>query len=53
MKAGEMFTSSNVRNIRPGAGLHTRHYEEVLGKAAACDIVRGTPLAFQLIRPGD
>jgi len=46
MKAGEIFTSKNVRSIRPGYGLHPRHYEEILGKKAACDIERGTPLSW-------
>jgi len=49
VKKGETFTAANVRNIRPAAGLHTRHYEEVLGKVATCDIVRGTPLSWKLV----
>jgi N-acetylneuraminate synthase len=44
IKAGEVFTNRNVRSIRPGYGLHTRHLEEVLGRSASCDIKRGTPL---------
>lgn len=47
MKAGETFTAGNVRSIRPGFGLHPRHYEEVLGRAAACDLGRGTPLRWE------
>jgi pseudaminic acid synthase len=49
MKRGEPFTARNVRSIRPGHGMHTRHLSEVLGKAAACDIERGTPLSWSLI----
>jgi N-acetylneuraminate synthase len=49
MKAGELFTEENIRSIRPGHGLHTRHLEQVLGHAAACDIRRGTPLSRELI----
>ncbi len=49
MKTGEQFTSSNVRSIRPGHGLHTRHLEDVLGRRAALDIKRGTPLKWDLI----
>jgi pseudaminic acid synthase len=49
IKAGEAFTAENVRSIRPGGGLHTRHFEEVLGKKAARDIGRGTPLEWNLI----
>lgn len=49
IKAGEKFTSENVRSIRPGFGLHPVHYHEILGKTATQDVERGTPLSFQLI----
>jgi N-acetylneuraminate synthase len=49
MKAGEMFTEENVRSIRPGYGLHPRHLNDVLGRRAARDIKRGTPLSWELI----
>ena len=44
MKKGDVFSAANVRSIRPALGLHTRHYEEVLGKTASQDIAEGTPL---------
>ncbi|HZS09409.1 MAG TPA: pseudaminic acid synthase [Blastocatellia bacterium] len=47
IKAGEKFTSENVRSIRPGHGLHPRHLTEVIGRRASCDIARGTPLAWE------
>ena len=50
MKCGETFTEQNVRSIRPGHGLHTRHLREVLGKPAAREIQRGTPLSWDLVR---
>jgi pseudaminic acid synthase len=49
IKAGEIFTLQNVRSIRPGYGLHTRHLEEVIGRRAVCDIERGTPLSWNLV----
>jgi N-acetylneuraminate synthase len=49
MTSGEKFTSANVRSIRPGFGLHTRHLDEVLGKRAVRDIERGTPLSWDLV----
>lgn len=49
MKAGELFTADNVRSIRPGNGLHTRHLEEILGRRAARDLERGMPLSWELI----
>ena len=49
IRAGEMFTERNVRSIRPGHGLHTRHLEEVLGRRATSDIERGSPLTWEMI----
>ncbi len=48
-KTGEVFTTENVRSIRPGYGLHPRHLRDVLGKQARRDIERGTPLSWELI----
>jgi N-acetylneuraminate synthase len=50
--AGEAFSERNVRSIRPAGGLHTRHYEEILGRRAACEITRGTPLSWELVEAG-
>jgi N-acetylneuraminate synthase len=49
VKRGELFTEDNVRSIRPGHGLHTRHLPEVLGRQAARDVERGTPLSWDLV----
>lgn len=49
MEQGETFTRENVRSIRPGYGLHTKYYEDILGKKARCGIKRGTPLAWEHI----
>ncbi|MDD3368275.1 MAG: pseudaminic acid synthase [Lachnospiraceae bacterium] len=48
--AGEKLTSDNIRSIRPGNGLHTMYYEQVLGKTAARDLKKGTPLSWEVIR---
>jgi pseudaminic acid synthase len=47
--AGEIFTSQNVRSIRPGYGLPPDNLEWLLGRRAARDISRGTPMQQQLI----
>ena len=47
VKAGEVFTEENVRSIRPGHGLAPKHLPEVLGRRAAEDIGRGTPLGWR------
>jgi pseudaminic acid synthase len=46
IKAGEPFTEENIRSIRPGYGLHPKHYFEVLGKTAKMDLTRGKALTF-------
>ncbi len=50
MKKGELFTAENVRSIRPANGLHPRHLSDVIGRAAADNIERGTPVAWELLR---
>ena len=50
VKQGEKFTAENVRSIRPGYGLLTRHLSEVVGKSATRDVERGTPLSWDLVR---
>ncbi|MDR2888774.1 MAG: pseudaminic acid synthase [Lachnospiraceae bacterium] len=46
MAAGEVLTPENIRSIRPGNGLHTMYYEEVLGKRALKALPKGTPLSW-------
>ncbi len=50
IKAGEQISEENVRSIRPGIGMHTMYYEQVLGMKAVCDIEKGTPLSFDLLK---
>ncbi len=49
MADGEVFTSENVRSIRPANGLHTRCYDEVLGKTSSQPIKAGTALGWELV----
>ncbi len=49
IKRGEMFTPENVRAIRPGFGLPLGRIGDVIGKRAACDVARGTPLGDEQI----
>jgi N-acetylneuraminate synthase len=49
IKAGEAFTEENVRSIRPGHGLAPKFLESVLGRKAARNAARGTPLSWELI----
>lgn len=52
VKQGESFTKRNVRSIRPANGLAPKYFPVVLGKKAARDITRGTPLSWDLISGG-
>ena len=49
MQAGEIITPEHIRSIRPGNGLHTRHYEKIIGKIAKTDVKAGTPLSLNHI----
>lgn len=49
IKAGEEFTHENVRSIRPGYGLETKYIEDIIGKKAAGNIEKGTPMSWKLV----
>jgi N-acetylneuraminate synthase len=49
VRAGEALTRANVRSIRPGHGLAPAHLDAVLGRKAARDLVRGEPLAWDMV----
>jgi pseudaminic acid synthase len=45
IQAGEIFTTENIRVIRPGDGLEPKYWEQILGTKAAKNWKKGTPLA--------
>ena len=49
--AGEELTDRNIRSIRPGFGLSPRYASVVIGRRAACEAKRGTPVTWSLIAP--
>lgn len=49
MQAGDVFSTENVRAIRPGFGLPPKHLEHVTGRRAAHAIKRGTPVSWSLL----
>lgn len=49
MKAGEVFTPENLRSVRPADGLHTRYYEQLLGRRITRDAGLGTPMSWDLV----
>lgn len=49
VRAGETLGPDAVRSIRPGYGLAPKHLPQVLGRPAARDIARGTPLDWSMV----
>lgn len=48
MKAGEVFTPENLRSVRPADGLHTKYYEQLLGRRITRDAKLGTPMTWDM-----
>lgn len=49
MKAGDVFTPENLRSVRSADGLHTKYYEQLLGRRITRDAKKGTPMAWSLV----
>ena len=49
IKAGEKFTSENIRRIRPGFGIKPKHYYDLIGKESRSDIETGTAISWEHI----
>ena len=47
---GDIITHENVRSIRPGFGLHTKHLKDILGKPFLQSVKKGEPLDFNMIK---
>jgi pseudaminic acid synthase len=48
IKAGTKLTDKNVRAIRPGSGLAPKFLGQIIGRAVARDVKRGTPVSWDL-----
>jgi pseudaminic acid synthase len=53
MKKGDKFNEENLKSIRPGNGLHTKYYWDILGKECNQDIEFGTPMSYYLIKSNE
>jgi len=51
MKAGDRFSTENLRVIRPAYGLHPRYYDSLLTKRASMDIEAGVPTTWDMFDP--
>jgi N-acetylneuraminate synthase len=49
MKKGEIFSTENIRSIRPGYGLSPKNIDIILGRKASRDIICGTPLTWEIV----
>jgi len=49
MKTGEVFTTENLKIIRPGYGLPPKYYNQLLGKQIKHDARKGTPVSWNLV----
>ncbi len=50
VKEGDVITTENIRSIRPGYGLHPKHYFNILGKKFTKNITKGEPLNKNMIK---
>lgn len=49
IKEGEVFSDLNVRSVRPGFGLHPKHYKDILGKKAIKNLEKGDRFSLDFI----
>ena len=49
IEAGAELTPANLRSVRPGDGLHTRHYGDLLGRRVREAVSKGTPVRWSLL----
>lgn len=49
IKKGDLFTSKNIKSIRPGFGLHPKHFNTFLGKISGYDLEKGTRLSLKYL----
>lgn len=49
IQKGDVFSSQNLRIVRPAFGLAPKHWERVLGKTARQDLSKGSALAWDML----
>jgi len=49
LRAGDILTLQNLRAIRPGHGLPTKHLDQLLGKKVRQAVKKGTPMSWDLV----
>lgn len=49
IKKDEIFTTENIRSIRPGNGISPKFLKDIVGKKSNADLAKGTPMSFEFI----
>jgi pseudaminic acid synthase len=50
MAEGDIFTEKNIRSVRPGFGLHPKHFNQILGEKANQKLEKGIPMSLDFIK---
>jgi len=50
IKEGEIITKVHIKSIRPGYGLATKYFDDILGCKVINDVCMGTPVSWDLIK---
>ncbi|MGZ3691933.1 MAG: pseudaminic acid synthase [Pseudobdellovibrio sp.] len=50
VKDGDVLNEKNIRCVRPGFGLETKYYEQILGRKVNRDLEKGTPMKLEYLR---
>jgi pseudaminic acid synthase len=50
MKKGEKFSIENIKCIRPGYGVDTKHFDNILRKTAARSVTRGSAFQWSMVK---
>jgi len=49
LAAGEKKKKKNMRSVRPGFGLASKYYDDILGKKVLKNVKRGTPVSWDIL----
>ncbi len=49
LKAGDVISEQDIQSVRPGFGLHTKYYDDVIGKHVLADVELGDRVRFELV----
>ena len=50
IKKGEIITKNHIRSVRPGYGLHTKYYDQVIGQAVTRNFEKGDRVIFEAFK---